>query len=166
MMAEISREKRRKVKASRAVRATCKGRYTHNSHNHKAGAAKGLDLIECVLEEILAMDIQMVVMGDGEAHYEWLFRDGAYRHPHKLSANIYYDNALAHKIYAGADMFLMPSLFEPCGLAQLFSLRYGTIPIVRRQVGSRIRCSHIMSLQERAMALVLLTIMPTICSIQ
>ena len=96
---------------------------------------KGLDLIECVLEEILAMDIQMVVMGDGEAHYEWLFRDGAYRHPHKLSANIYYDNALAHKIYAGADMFLMPSLFEPCGLAQLFSLRYGTIPIVRETGG-------------------------------
>src|SRR5690606_23964143 len=65
---------------------------------------KGLDLIECVLEEILAMDIQMVVMADGEAHYQWLFRAGAYRHPHKLSANIYYDNALAHNIYAGAGM--------------------------------------------------------------
>lgn len=98
---------------------------------------KGLDLIECVLDEILGMDIQMIVMGDGEAHYEWLFRDGAHRYPHKLSANIYYDNALAHKIYAGADIFLMPSLFEPCGLAQLFSLRYGTIPIVRETGGLR-----------------------------
>ncbi|HHW70311.1 MAG TPA: glycogen synthase GlgA [Clostridiales bacterium] len=96
---------------------------------------KGLDLIESVLEEILAMDIQMIVMGDGEPHYEWLFRDGSHRYPHKLSANIYYENELAHKIYAGADMFLMPSLFEPCGLAQLFSLRYGTIPIVRETGG-------------------------------
>lgn len=96
---------------------------------------KGVDLIEAVLEEILSMDIQMVVLGDGEPHYEWLFRDGAYRHPQKLSANIYYDNELAHKIYAGADMYLMPSLFEPCGLAQLFSLRYGTIPIVRETGG-------------------------------
>lgn len=98
---------------------------------------KGIDLIACVLEEILSLDLQLVVLGNGEWQYENLFRDAANRHKDKVSANIYYDNTMAHRIYAGADMFLMPSMFEPCGLSQLFSMRYGTIPIVRETGGLR-----------------------------
>ena len=96
---------------------------------------KGIDLIVHVLEEILAMNVQLVVLGTGEWHYENIFRDAAKRYPKKLSANIFYDNTLAHRIYAGSDLFLMPSLYEPCGLAQLFSMKYGTIPIVRETGG-------------------------------
>ena len=97
---------------------------------------KGFDLIAHVLEEILATDaIQVVVLGTGEERYENMFRYFDWKYHEKLSANITYDNTLSHMIYAGADAFLMPSLFEPCGLAQLMSLRYGTLPIVRETGG-------------------------------
>lgn len=96
---------------------------------------KGLDLIACILEEILTEDVQLVVLGTGEAKYEQLFLDAMNRYPGKVSANIRFDNTLAHKIYASADLFLMPSLSEPCGLGQLISLRYGTLPIVRETGG-------------------------------
>jgi starch synthase len=96
---------------------------------------KGLDLIECVLEEILAQDVQVVVLGAGEYKYEEMFKYFAFKYPEKLSANIMYNSVLAQRIYAGCDMFLMPSLFEPCGLGQLISLRYGTVPIVRETGG-------------------------------
>ena len=97
---------------------------------------KGFDLIACVMEEMLSLDsIQMVVLGTGEEQYENLFRYLAGKYPDKMSANICYSNALSHKIYAACDAFLMPSLFEPCGLSQLMSLRYGTLPIVRETGG-------------------------------
>lgn len=96
---------------------------------------KGLDLIACVLDEILSEDVQFIVLGTGDAKYERMFWDAAYRYPGKVSANIRFDNTLAHKIYAASDLFLMPSLFEPCGLGQLISLRYGTLPIVRETGG-------------------------------
>jgi starch synthase len=96
---------------------------------------KGFDLIACVLNELLQEDIQLIVLGTGEHEYENMFRWAAEHYPTKVSANILYDDTLAQRIYAGADMFLMPSLFEPCGLSQLFSLRYGTIPIVRETGG-------------------------------
>lgn len=96
---------------------------------------KGLDLVAHVIEEILALDIQLVVLGTGEMHYENMFRDLAYRYPEKVSANILFDNGLAHKIYAASDLFLMPSQFEPCGLGQLIALRYGSLPIVRETGG-------------------------------
>ncbi len=96
---------------------------------------KGFDLIARMLEEILTMDVQIVVLGTGNREYEELFRNGAARHPDKLSANFKYDGVLAQRIYAGSDIFLMPSLFEPCGLSQLYSLRYGTVPIVRETGG-------------------------------
>ena len=97
---------------------------------------KGFDLIAHVLEEILSTDaIQVVVLGTGEERYENMFRYFDWKYHEKLSANITYDNTLSHMIYAGADAFLMPSLFEPCGLAQLMSLRYGTLPIVRETGG-------------------------------
>lgn len=96
---------------------------------------KGLDLVAHVLEEILAMDIQMVVLGTGEKRYEDLFKDAERRHLNKMSANIMFGDILAHRIYAAADIFLMPSLFEPCGLGQLIALRYGSLPVVRETGG-------------------------------
>ncbi|MCX7745813.1 MAG: glycogen synthase GlgA [Clostridia bacterium] len=96
---------------------------------------KGFDLISFVLDDILRMDLQVVILGAGEQHYEHLFSNAAHHHPTKLSVNLKYDPVLAQRIYAGSDMFLMPSLFEPCGLSQLFSLRYGSIPIVRETGG-------------------------------
>lgn len=96
---------------------------------------KGFDLIAHVLDELLELDIQLVVLGAGEYKYEEMFRYAAAHHHGKVSVNLKYDGVLAQRIYAGADMFLMPSLFEPCGLSQLFSLRYGTVPIVRETGG-------------------------------
>lgn len=97
--------------------------------------AKGCDLITEVLEEILGADVQMVVLGTGEDKYESMFRVAGHRHPGKLSANIFFDEALAHKIYAAADLFLMPSLQEPCGIGQLIALRYGCVPLGRETGG-------------------------------
>lgn len=96
---------------------------------------KGFDLIACVLEELLKEDLQIVVLGTGDYRYEEMFKSIAHRYSKKVSANIRYDGTLAQRIYAGSDMFLMPSLFEPCGLGQLFSLRYGSVPIVRETGG-------------------------------
>lgn len=76
-----------------------------------------------------------MVLGTGEERYENMFRHFDWKYNNKVSANIYYSDQLSHKIYAAADAFLMPSLFEPCGLSQLMSLRYGTIPIVRETGG-------------------------------
>jgi len=98
-------------------------------------AQKGFDLIEYVLEEILQMDIQLVLLGKGDEHYRYIFENTAYWHKDKLSANITFSDTLAQRIYAGSDMFLMPSLFEPCGLGQIFSFRYGSVPIVRETGG-------------------------------
>jgi starch synthase len=96
---------------------------------------KGLDLIACVLEEILNEEVQLIILGTGDRKYEDLFKEASRSHPGKVSSNIRFDNGLAHKIYAASDLFLMPSLFEPCGLGQLISLRYGTLPIVRETGG-------------------------------
>ena len=96
---------------------------------------KGCDLIVSIIDRLLQKDIQFVVLGTGDYWYEETFKNLQYRYPDKVLANIKFDNVLAHKIYAGTDMFLMPSLFEPCGLGQLISLRYGAIPIVRETGG-------------------------------
>ncbi len=96
---------------------------------------KGLDLISCVLDEILAQEVEFVILGTGDGKYEHMFWEAMQRYPGKVSANLRFDNTLAHKIYAASDLFLMPSLFEPCGLGQLISLRYGTLPIVRETGG-------------------------------
>jgi starch synthase len=92
---------------------------------------KGFDLIAEAIEEIAANDLQMVVLGDGQPVYHELFEKLCARYPVKIAAKFGFDNPLAHLIEAGADMFLMPSKYEPCGLNQLYSLRYGTVPIVR-----------------------------------
>ena len=96
---------------------------------------KGLDLIAHVMDELCQDEIQFVVLGTGEEKYENMFRHFDWKYNSKISANIYYSEALSHKIYASCDAFLMPSLFEPCGLSQLMSLRYGTVPIVRETGG-------------------------------
>ncbi len=96
---------------------------------------KGLDLIRHILDELLQLDVQFVLLGTGEKEYENYFREYESYFPDKLSANIYFDNDLAHKIYAASDLFLMPSLYEPCGLGQLIALRYGSIPVVRETGG-------------------------------
>lgn len=96
---------------------------------------KGFDLIAYVMDELCRDAIQLVVLGTGEEKYENMFRHFAWKYPEKVSANIFYSEELSHKIYAGCDAFLMPSLFEPCGLSQLMSLRYGTVPIVRETGG-------------------------------
>ncbi len=96
---------------------------------------KGFDLIAYVMDELCREDIQIVILGTGEDRYENMFRHFDWKYGNKVSANIYYSEELSHKIYASADAFLMPSLFEPCGLSQLMSLRYGTIPIVRETGG-------------------------------
>ena len=96
---------------------------------------KGFDLIDYMIEQICQPDTQLVVLGTGEQKYENLFRHFEWKYHDRVSANIYYSNERSHKIYAACDAFLMPSLFEPCGLSQLMSLRYGTIPIVRETGG-------------------------------
>lgn len=96
---------------------------------------KGFDLIAYIMEELCQSNMQLVVLGTGEEQYENLFRHYDWKYNNKVSANIYYSEALSHKVYAACDAFLMPSLFEPCGLSQLMSLRYGTIPIVRETGG-------------------------------
>lgn len=96
---------------------------------------KGFDLIAYVMDELCRDDIQLVVLGTGEEQYENMFRHFDWKYNNKVSANIYYSEAMSHKIYASCDAFLMPSLFEPCGLSQLMALRYGTVPIVRETGG-------------------------------
>ena len=96
---------------------------------------KGLDLIAYMMDQICAEDVQLVILGTGESQYENMFRHFAWKYPDRVSANIYYSEDMSHKIYASCDAFLMPSLFEPCGLSQLMSLRYGTVPIVRETGG-------------------------------
>lgn len=96
---------------------------------------KGLDLVEYMCDEMLSMDLQFVVLGTGDARYEDLFKFLAWKYPGKMSANIQFNPELASQVYAGADMLLMPSMSEPCGLSQLIAMRYGTIPIVRETGG-------------------------------
>ncbi len=96
---------------------------------------KGFDLIAQMIAELSKWNIQLVVLGTGDAHYENMFRWYAKTYPDKFAARICFDNNLAHKIYAGCDAFLMPSKFEPCGLSQIISMKYGTLPIVRETGG-------------------------------
>ncbi len=96
---------------------------------------KGIDILLEALEEMLTADFQFVLLGTGLSAYEEAFRQLAARHPDKASVNIAFDQGLSHRIEAGADFFLMPSQFEPCGLNQMYSLRYGTIPVVRKTGG-------------------------------
>ena len=98
---------------------------------------KGLDLVDCVIGDIMNENVQLAVLGMGDARYTNLFSWAEQQYRGRMAARFAMDHSLAHKLYAGADFFLMPSLFEPCGLSQLISLRYGTVPIVRETGGLR-----------------------------
>ncbi|MEG1883469.1 MAG: glycogen synthase GlgA [Clostridia bacterium] len=96
---------------------------------------KGLDLIERVLDDILRLDVQVVVLGKGDKRFVDMLNWANWRYPRRMHARIALDEGLAHRVYAGSDLFLMPSQFEPCGLSQMIALHYGSVPIVRETGG-------------------------------
>jgi starch synthase len=96
---------------------------------------KGFDIVAQVTEKLADRDVVVTALGSGDPFYENIFRDWAFRHPSSVAVKFAYDESLAHKIEAGADMFLMPSRYEPSGLNQMYSLKYGTVPIVRATGG-------------------------------
>ena len=96
---------------------------------------KGFELIAQAFDGMMGMDIQFVLLGTGEWGYEQFFRNAQNRYPGKVSANIMYSASLSNAIYSGADIYLMPSIAEPCGLSQMFAMRYGTVPVVRMTGG-------------------------------
>ncbi|MFD4931709.1 glycogen synthase GlgA [Peribacillus butanolivorans] len=98
---------------------------------------KGIDLILHVFHEMINQGIQFILLGTGDEQYESVFRNLADQYPNQVSVNTYFDEGLARRIYAGSDLFLMPSQFEPCGIGQLLAMRYGTLPIVRETGGLR-----------------------------
>ena len=98
---------------------------------------KGLDLVDYVIADIMRQDVQLVVLGMGEGRYFNLFSWAEGEYKGRVAARFTMDHALAHQIYAGTDLFLMPSQFEPCGLSQMIAMRYGTVPIVRETGGLR-----------------------------
>jgi starch synthase len=98
-------------------------------------AQKGFDLIAQIMDRLAREEMIMVVLGSGDKPYEEMFQRLNKQFPNKIAAKVAFDNAIAHKIEAGADMFLMPSRYEPCGLNQIYSLKYGTVPIVRATGG-------------------------------
>jgi len=96
---------------------------------------KGVDLLIVIMDDLMKRDIQLVILGIGDEKYHQMLKEFAPKFKNKLSVNIMFDNKLAHEIETGADIFLMPSKYEPCGLNQMYSLRYGTIPVVRETGG-------------------------------
>lgn len=96
---------------------------------------KGVDLLGRIMEELAQEDVRVVILGVGEPYYENAYRSFAERHPEKIGVRIAFDTALAHKIQAGSDILLIPSRFEPCGLNQFYSVRYGTVPVARATGG-------------------------------
>ena len=98
---------------------------------------KGFDLVVDAIHDIMATGAQMVVLGTGEWRYEEAFRNAAWQYPGRFSAQIMYSDAFSNAIYSGADLFLMPSVAEPCGLSQMIAMRYGTLPVVRETGGLR-----------------------------
>jgi starch synthase len=96
---------------------------------------KGFDLVEKIADELVERDLVLVALGSGDPALERFFREWAAQNPKKVAVKIGYDEALSHKIEAGADIFLMPSKYEPCGLNQIYSLKYGTVPVVRATGG-------------------------------
>lgn len=96
---------------------------------------KGLDLVKRVFHDMMAEQIQMVVLGTGDLEFEWFFREMEHRYPDQVRVTIGFNEEWAHQLYAGSDLFLMPSKFEPCGLGQMIAMRYGSIPVVRETGG-------------------------------
>ena len=131
----LTRKKENKMKLQEQLGLTVDGEKAMIGIISRLVDQKGFDLIAEAMPELMSMDIQLVVVGTGDAKYENLFRHNAWCNPTKMSANIMFSNEMAHKVYAASDLFLMPSLFEPCGLSQMIALAYGTIPVVRETGG-------------------------------
>ncbi|GEM05901.1 glycogen synthase [Halolactibacillus miurensis] len=104
---------------------------------------KGIDLVQRMIEELMALDIQLIVLGTGDYHYEEFFKYVQHRYPTQTSIHITFSNALASNIYAASDLFLMPSRVEPCGLSQIIALKYGALPVVNRTGGLNDTITHI-----------------------
>ena len=98
-------------------------------------AQKGFDILADAASRLMQEDLNLVVLGSGDLPYETMFRTLAETYPQKVGLRVGYDTGLSHRIEAGADMFLMPSRYEPCGLNQIYSLKYGTVPVVRATGG-------------------------------
>ncbi len=96
---------------------------------------KGFDILGQAIEKVCKMHLQLVILGTGDIKYHELLQDMVKKYPKVISLHLKFDDALAHKIYAGSDIFLMPSKYEPCGLGQMISLKYGTIPLVFKTGG-------------------------------
>ncbi|MBW1710532.1 MAG: glycogen synthase GlgA [Deltaproteobacteria bacterium] len=96
---------------------------------------KGFDLITAAVDRLMTLEMKLIVLGSGDDKYHVSLKDIAAAYPDRIAVKLMYDNSLAHKVMAGADIFLMPSRYEPCGLEQLYSLKYGTIPVVRSTGG-------------------------------
>jgi starch synthase len=96
---------------------------------------KGVDLVISLLPELLMLDLRLVVLGTGDGPYEAALRDWAAKRPERMAAVLTFDDALAHRIMAGADVFIMPSRYEPCGLSQMYAMRYGTVPVAHQTGG-------------------------------
>ena len=96
---------------------------------------KGVGLIKAAIHDILKMDVQFVILGTGDSEAEWFFMNLQRMYPGRVSANMLFDEVLEHRIYGASDIFLMPSLFEPCGLSQLIAMRYGSLPLVHETGG-------------------------------
>lgn len=101
----------------------------------RLAAQKGLDLLTAVLQEVLDLDVGLVILGTGEEHYQRALLEAHKANPTKLAVRIGFDEALAHRIMAGVDLFLIPSRYEPCGLTQMYAFKYGTVPLVRATGG-------------------------------
>jgi starch synthase len=101
----------------------------------RLAAQKGCDLLVQAAEDILALNVGLVILGAGDETYESLLRALGEKHPERVAVRIGFDDDLAHRIMGGADMLLVPSSYEPCGLTQMYGLRYGTVPIVRATGG-------------------------------
>lgn len=112
---------------------------------------KGADFLLAKIDEMMQYDVQLVVLGSGSPELEWALREAQSRYPHKIGVKIGYDEALSHQIIAGGDVILVPSRFEPCGLTQLYGLKYGTLPLVRRTGGlaDTVNDSHKESIENR-----------------
>jgi starch synthase len=98
-------------------------------------AQKGLDLVAHIMDELVLEDVQLVFLGAGEPEYENMLRHFEGKYPSKVKAYIGFEEELARQLYMGADLFLMPSVFEPCGISQMMAMQYGTLPVVRETGG-------------------------------
>jgi len=101
----------------------------------RLSSQKGLDLLEAIIPKFLSYDVQLIVLGTGDPAHETAFREAQKRYPDRMGLYIGFDERLAHRIEGGADIFIMPSRYEPCGLSQMYSLRYGTVPVVTKTGG-------------------------------